>query len=59
MSEQILTSCTNGGPIFVHVKDGKIIRVRPFHYDWKYKREEMNPWKFERNGKTLEPNFKS
>ena len=25
-----------GAPVFVDVKDGKIVRVRPFHYDWKY-----------------------
>jgi molybdopterin guanine dinucleotide-containing S/N-oxide reductase-like protein len=43
----------------VDVKDGKIIRVRPLHYDWKYKRDELNPWKIERNGATLEPNMKS
>ena len=22
----------------VDVKDGKIVRIRPFHYDWKFKR---------------------
>ena len=27
----------------VDVKDGKIIRIRPMHYDWKYKREEHQP----------------
>ncbi len=48
-----------GAPCAVDVKDGKIIRVRPFHYDWKYDRKDFNPWKFERNGKTLEPNYKS
>ncbi|MBA7612951.1 Pyrogallol hydroxytransferase large subunit [subsurface metagenome] len=48
-----------GGPCAVDVKDGKIIRVRPLHYDWKYKKEDLNPWKFERNGKTLEPLMKS
>jgi molybdopterin guanine dinucleotide-containing S/N-oxide reductase-like protein len=48
-----------GGECAVDIKNGKIIRIRPLHYDWKYSREEMNPWKFERNGKTLEPNFKS
>jgi trimethylamine-N-oxide reductase (cytochrome c) len=48
-----------GAPCAVDVKNGKIIRVRPLHYDWKYSRKEMNPWKFQRNGKTLEPNFKS
>ena len=29
MSEEIFTNCTVGGPILVHVKDGKIIRIRP------------------------------
>ncbi len=43
----------------VDVKNGKIVRVRPLHYDWKYSREEMNPWKIERSGKTLEPFMKS
>jgi molybdopterin guanine dinucleotide-containing S/N-oxide reductase-like protein len=48
-----------GAEGMVDVKNGRIIRVRPLHYDWKYTREEMNPWKFERNGKTLEPLMKS
>ncbi len=43
----------------VDVKNGRIVRVRPLHYDWKYTREEMNPWKIERNGATLEPLMKS
>lgn len=45
-------------PSCVDVKDGKILRVRPMHFDWKYDREKFNPWKFERDGKTLESNFK-
>ncbi|MCR4394606.1 MAG: hypothetical protein NUV31_09585, partial [Dehalococcoidales bacterium] len=44
-----------GAPVFVDVKDGKIVRVRPFHYDWKYDMAQFNPWKFERNGVTLKP----
>src|SRR3989304_4080618 len=48
-----------GAPCAVDVKDGKVVRIRPLHYDWKYSREHMNPWKFEKNGKTFEPNFKS
>lgn len=48
-----------GGEGMVDVKDGKIIRIRPFHYDWKYDREDIKTWKFEKNGKTLEPNWKS
>jgi molybdopterin guanine dinucleotide-containing S/N-oxide reductase-like protein len=48
-----------GAPCAVDVKDGKIVRIRPLHYDWKYSREHMNPWKFKKSGKTFEPNFKS
>lgn len=48
-----------GGECAVDVKDGKILRVRPFHYDWKYDREALNPWKIERNGATLQPLFKA
>ncbi len=48
-----------GAPCMVDVKDGKIVRIRPFHYDWKYRREDLNPWKFQRDGKTLEPSMKS
>ena len=48
-----------GAPCAVDVKDGKIIRVRPFHYDWKYDPKQFNPWKIKRNGKVLTPHFKS
>ena len=48
-----------GGECAVDVKDGKIVRIRPFHYDWKYDRKQFNPWKMQRNGKTFEPLFKS
>ncbi len=44
----------------VDVKDGKIIRIRPMHYDWKYDpKKDMNPWKFEVRGKTFEPSMKT
>ncbi len=45
-------------PACVDVKDGKIVRVRPMHFDWKYKRTSFNSWKFEKNGHVLESNFK-
>jgi anaerobic selenocysteine-containing dehydrogenase len=55
-----LSGTVNGGAEgAVDVKDGKILRIRPLHYDWKYDRRALNPWKFQRNGKTLEPNWKS
>jgi hypothetical protein len=48
-----------GGECAVDVKDGKVVRIRPFHYDWKYNREQFRPWKITRNGKTYRPLFKS
>jgi molybdopterin guanine dinucleotide-containing S/N-oxide reductase-like protein len=48
-----------GAEGMVDVKNGKIVRIRPLHYDWKYDREHLNPWKLTRNGKTLEPIMKS
>jgi len=44
-----------GSPAVVDVNDGKITRIRPLKYDWKYDRESMNPWKVEARGKTFEP----
>jgi len=43
----------------VDVKDGKIIRIRPMHYDWKYDPKDMNPWKIESRGKIFEPSMKT
>ncbi len=48
-----------GGECAVDVKDGKVVRIRPFHYDWKYKPEQFRPWKITRNGKSYRPLFKS
>src|SRR3990170_3728798 len=43
----------------VDVKDGKIIRLRPLRYDWKYKPSEFRPWKIEARGKVYEPPMKT
>jgi len=54
-----------GGVIFggavcaVDARGGKIVRIRPFRYDWKYTREEIYSWKFQRNGKDFELPLKS
>ncbi len=37
------------------MKDGKVVRIRPFKYDWKYDWESLRPWKIERNGQVLTP----
>ncbi len=41
------------------VKGGKIIRIRPLHYDWKYQPSHFKPWKLEARGKVFEPTMKS
>ena len=48
-----------GGECVVDVKNGRAIRVRPLHYDWKYDTRAFNAWKITRNGQTLGPLMKS
>ncbi len=43
----------------VDVKDGKILRIRPMHYDDAYDIKDMNPWRIEVNGAVLEPKDKT
>jgi anaerobic selenocysteine-containing dehydrogenase len=43
----------------VDVKNGKIIRIRPLHFDSKYKPEEFRPWKIEARGQVFEPTMKT
>ena len=44
-----LCGYTGGGnPCAVDVKDGRITRVRPLHYDSKYTREQITPGNFRR-----------
>jgi hypothetical protein len=45
-----LGSCPFGigsNPATVDVKNGKMSRIRPLRYDWKYQPEAFNPWKIE------------
>jgi anaerobic selenocysteine-containing dehydrogenase len=46
-------------PCAVDVKDGKVVRIRPLHWDSRYDPETFNAWKIEKNGKTLEPLMKA
>ncbi|MFW2365953.1 MAG: molybdopterin-dependent oxidoreductase [Desulforhopalus sp.] len=48
-----------GAEGMVDVKNGKIVRVRPMRYGWKYDKSEVRQWKMERDGKTIEPTWKS
>jgi len=45
------TSNTNGGPVFVYVKDGKIIRITPIEFD----KSDAQPWTIEARGKEFTP----
>ena len=49
----------NSDPAAIDVKDGKIVRIRPLHFDDKYSRDEIKSWKIEKDGKVLEPQLKS
>ena len=42
---------TNGGPVFVYVKDKKIIRITPLEFD----HSDALPWSIEARGKTFTP----
>jgi len=41
----------------VDIDEGKIIRIRPLHFDWKYK--DLKPWEMHAKGKTFMPSMKS
>ena len=57
-----LGSCSHGADSnssVIDVKNGKIVRIRPLQFDWKYDKEGFNPWKMEAHGKVFEPRMKS
>jgi molybdopterin guanine dinucleotide-containing S/N-oxide reductase-like protein len=57
-----LGHCIGSNAAAVDVKDGKIIRIRPLHYDLKYDPEIFNPgeaWKLKARGKTFKPFMKT
>jgi anaerobic selenocysteine-containing dehydrogenase len=55
-----LSGYTGGGaPVVVDIRNNRIIRIRPFHYDTNHNKKELNLWKFQREGKTFEPLMKS
>jgi anaerobic selenocysteine-containing dehydrogenase len=49
----------NANSSVADIKNGKIVRVRPLHFDWKYNKEKFNPWKMEVRGHVLEPGTKA
>jgi len=49
--EKMYFNMTNGGPISVYVKDGKVVRVRPLQVP----ESEYKPWTIEAGGKKYSP----
>jgi trimethylamine-N-oxide reductase (cytochrome c) len=45
------TNMTNGGPVFIYVKDGKIIRLTPITFD----DSDPQPWTIEARGQKFTP----
>ncbi len=45
------TNNTNGGPVFVYVKEGKIVRITPMEFD----KSDARPWTIKARGRTFSP----
>jgi len=43
----------------VDVRNGRIIRIRPLHFDTSYSQEEIGAWQITARGKTFGPGYKS
>ena len=50
---------SGGNPGMVDVKNGKIVRIRPLHYDAKYSIDELRPWQIEARGSVFKTTMKS
>jgi anaerobic selenocysteine-containing dehydrogenase len=51
MSERVFVNLTNGGPVRVHVKDGRIVRVRPLVFS----ESDAASWTIDVNGRKFSP----
>jgi molybdopterin guanine dinucleotide-containing S/N-oxide reductase-like protein len=54
LSERIFINSTQGGPISVYVKNGKIVRIRPLVFE----ENELKPWTIPAHGKKFSPQNK-
>jgi molybdopterin guanine dinucleotide-containing S/N-oxide reductase-like protein len=50
--------CNGSNVTRVDVRDNKIIRIRPLHYDEQYQSGEYKPWRLEARGKVFRPPLK-
>ena len=49
----------DGNVSSVDVRDGKIVRIRPLHFDSQYDSSKFNKWKIEARGQVFEPTNKT
>jgi len=49
----------DGNVSSVDIRNGKIVRIRPLHYDSQYDSKKFNPWKIEARGQVFEPTMKT
>jgi anaerobic selenocysteine-containing dehydrogenase len=49
----------NSNSAVADVKNGRIVRVRPLHYDWQYDKKQFNVWKMDVRGHVFEPGMKA
>jgi molybdopterin guanine dinucleotide-containing S/N-oxide reductase-like protein len=49
----------DGNSVVVDVRNNKVIRIRPLHYDWKYDPRQFNSWKIKARDKSFEPSMKT
>lgn len=47
-------TCTTAGPMFVYVRDGRMVRTEPIHFD----EPDFKPWSLTKNGKVYSPSNK-
>ena len=47
-----MTNSSTGGPVFVYVEDGKIVRMTPMDFD---DQVDASSWKIEARGRTFTP----
>ncbi|HUT67645.1 MAG TPA: hypothetical protein VMW86_03740 [Dehalococcoidales bacterium] len=50
---------SDGNVSVTDVNNGRLVRIRPLHYNWKYKPEEYRPWEIKARGKTFKVPEKS
>ncbi|MDR1184526.1 MAG: molybdopterin-dependent oxidoreductase [Coriobacteriales bacterium] len=52
---------TGGDPVAIDSQDGKIVRIRPMHWDMNYTPEELKDsiWEYEIDGKKFRPGMKA